>query len=336
MVPPDDDSRAEASHQPGRLERLARALDEARTAADHVRRSVASPSGVRGVAVEVAWWTAHLAMWPFSILEERTQDVLHDLHLSGLSPEQRALVVGDVEAAGTPIVLLHGVGDNRSIFALLRRALGRRGFGRVIGYNYSPFTSDIREVAAELADAIETVCAETGYERIHVVAHSMGGLVARYYVQCLGGDERVHTLVTLGTPHEGSHLARLVPHPLARQLRPDSDLLAELEAPAPQCRTRFLAIWSDLDQVVVPPTSARLDRPDLRARSVLVRGVGHQSLPVDGRVIHEIVEALAHLEHDGSQSAAGVTSLTSEAPSVRDAAAAGPPRRRNSRSTGTR
>ena len=84
----------------------------------------------------------------------------------------------------------------------------------------------------------------------------MGGLIARYYVQRLGGDERVHTLVTLGTPARRHRPARLFPHPLVRQLRPGSDVVAELAEPAPGCRTRFVAIWSDLDQMVVPKQSA--------------------------------------------------------------------------------
>ena len=50
--------------------------------------------------------------------------------------------------------------------------------------------------------------AETGFERIHVIGHSLGGLIARYYVTRLGGDARVHTLVTLGTPARG-HLGRV-------------------------------------------------------------------------------------------------------------------------------
>ena len=64
--------------------------------------------------------------------------------------------------------------------------------------NYSILTGDVRVAAARLARRSRRSCAETGYERIHVVGHSMGGLVARYYVTRLGGDERVHTLVTLG------------------------------------------------------------------------------------------------------------------------------------------
>ena len=220
---------------------------------------------------------------------------------------QRGLVIGDVEAAGTPILLVHGMVDNRSIFTMLRRGLRRRGFGRVIALNYSPLTGDVRDVAAQLGELVEQVCEETGYERIHVVGHSMGGIVARYYVQRLGGDDRVHTLVTLGTPHGGTFPARLFPHPLVRQLRPGSDVVAELTEPAPTCRTRFVAIWSDLDQMVVPKRSATIDHPDLSARNVFVRGVGHMSLPVDGRVVHEICTTLAHLDHEGQTVVVGVT-----------------------------
>ena len=52
--------------------------------------------------------------------------------------------------------------------------------------------------------------ANSGYERIHVIGHRLGGLIARYFVQRLGGDAQVHTLVTLGTPHQGTQLARPV------------------------------------------------------------------------------------------------------------------------------
>jgi len=303
--PSDDDRR------PGRFERAARAADDARAFVDRARRSLLSPSGVRGTVTEVAWVAAHLAMYPFGMLEERTQEYRHVTHLSDLPPVQRGLLVGDVEAAGTPIVLVHGIVDNHTVFHLLRRGLRRRGFGRVVTVNYSSLVGDIRRLAQNFGEVVEQVCEETGYERVHVVGHSMGGLIARYYVQRLGGDERVHTLVTLGTPHEGTAMAYTLPHNLVRQLRPDSDVIADLREPAPGCRTRFVAVWSDLDQLIVPKQRAKIVHPDLSARNVYMRGVGHMSLPVDGRVVHEICTTLAHLDTDGSTVAPGATSIQS-------------------------
>ena len=88
-------------------------------------------------------------------------------------------------------------------------------------------------------------------------------------------------------------------------------MVRELAEPAPGCRTRFVAVWSDLDQMMVPKRSATIVHPDLSARNVFMRGCGHMSLPIDGRVVHEICTTLAHLDHEGHTVAAGATSIAS-------------------------
>ena len=100
---------------------------------------------------------------------------------------QRGLLVSNVEAAGTPILLVHGIVSNRSIFTLLRRGLTRRGFSNVFAMNYSTILTDVRSAAAGLGAEVEQIVAETGFERIHIIGHSLGGLIARYYVTRLGG-----------------------------------------------------------------------------------------------------------------------------------------------------
>ncbi len=276
-------------------------------------RAFCSPGGLCGAGLELAWSATHLALYPLGVSEERARRH-HDEHdsLQGLRPLERGRLLSDVEAAGTPILLVHGLVDNRSIFTLLRRSLRRRGFGRVTTLNYSVFTQDIPAAARRLAERVEQLCAETGYERVHVVGHSLGGVIARYYVQRLGGDARVHTLATLGSPHSGTHAAWLLPRQIVRQLRPGSPVMRELAAPAPDCRTRFLAVYSDIDHLMLPTRVARVDHPDLRARNVLLHGVGHMSLPVDPRVVREIVNAFAHLDEEGETVVRGVTSISSE------------------------
>lgn len=284
-----------------------RVLDAGRVATG-AARAMLSPAGAVGVVVEAAWCTAHLAVYPWGLVAER-RDAAHGYRLEHLPPVQRGLLIGDVVAAGTPILLVHGMVDNRSVFTLLQRGLLRRGFGRVHTLNYSLLTNDVRDAAARLAAEVELLVAETGYERIHVVGHSMGGLIARYYVQRLGGHERVHTLVTLGTPHGGTRLAHLWPSNLCRQLRPGSDVLREMDEAAPGCDTRFICYWSDLDQMIAPQRNGRLVHGDLAVRNVLVRGVGHMSLPIQRRLVHEITAALSQLDPEGRTVTAGVTPL---------------------------
>lgn len=290
------------------------ALGRARTSVKHGADAILTRRGLLGTGLEFSWWATHLATYPLGVAAEGFRD-RHDVYrLEHLSPLQRSLLMHDVEAAGTPILLVHGVVDNRSVFTMLRRTLARRGFGRVTTFNYSPLSNDIREVAHRLAVRVEHVCEATGYDRIHVVGHSMGGLIARYYIQRLQGHERVHTLVTMGTPHGGTRAAHLLPLPVIRQMRPGSSLLDALAEPAPQVSTRMLALWSDLDQMVVPKQAARIEHPDLDARNVLIKGVGHLAFPVDPTVVHEIVTALAHLETDGRTSARGATSIAAVRP----------------------
>ncbi|MFE7132081.1 esterase/lipase family protein [Streptomyces sp. NPDC057638] len=192
-----------------------------------------------------------------------------------------------------PVVLLHGFVDNRSVFVLLRRSLARHGWRHLECLNYSPLTCDIRAAAELLGRHIEEICARTGRGEVDVVGHSLGGLIARYYIQRLGGDRRIRTLVTLGTPHSGTAVAPLASaHPIVRQMRPGSPVIEELRAPAPGCRTRFVSFWGDHDQLMVPVETARLEHPDLITENVQVRGVGHLALPVHPAVVAGIRQAL--------------------------------------------
>jgi pimeloyl-ACP methyl ester carboxylesterase len=273
-----------------------------------------SPSGLKGTAIEAAWIAAHVAAYPFGVAQEKIQPDVERFTLANLPPVHRGLLIGDVEAAGTPILLIHGLVDNRSIFTVLRRNLRRRGFGRVWTMNYRIWTTDVRGAARQLATSIEAICEQTGYERIHVIGHSMGGLIARYYIQRMGGDARIHTMVTLGTPHDGTRAAKLFPRGVCQQLTPGSEVVQELAEPVAGCQTRFLSFWSDIDALILPKQSARLDHPDLSVRNVLIRGVGHMSLPIDRRVVREITATLAHLDSDGGTVTAGVTRLEPPAP----------------------
>ena len=60
-------------------------------------------------------------------------------------------------------------------------------------------------------------------------------------------------------------------------------------------RTQVTAIYSDLDQIVLPTASGRCEHPDLGARNVLVHGVGHMSLPIHRGVVDEVAATLAGL-----------------------------------------
>ncbi|MEV6455712.1 alpha/beta fold hydrolase [Streptomyces anulatus] len=264
-------------------------------------------------ALELAVLVGHLIAYPFGLTPERraprprpTRPARTGAHgPDGGETAPRATTAGGEAAphAATalplaaddapPVVLLHGFIDNRSAFVVLRRALTRHGHRHLESLNYSPLTRDIRAAADLLGLHVEEICARTGHSRVDIVGHSLGGLIARYYVQRLGGDRRVRTLVTLGTPHGGTAVAPGAGiHPIVRQMRGGSSVIEELRTPAPDCRTRFVSFWSELDQVMVPVETACVDHPDLDAVNVRVTGIGHLALPVHPTVAAAILEAL--------------------------------------------
>lgn len=282
MQPSTDPGSHPASHIDGPLPGVPRG----------VLRTLARPATLTGGLTELALVGAHVLMYP---LGARTEVLRPDLSCrpAAAPPSVRALFAADPLAARVPVLLVHGLVDNRSIFAAMRRSLRRRGFASVCTWNYSPMLDDAARGAADLGRQIERICAQTGHDRIHVVGHSLGGLVARYHLQRQDGAQRIRSLVTLGTPHQGTVLAHLLPTPLVRQLRPGSPLLRELAEPAPGFATPVTAIYSDLDQLVLPTNAARCEHPDIGARNVLVRGVGHMSLPFSRSVVDEVAATLA-------------------------------------------
>ncbi|MFE2988414.1 lipase family alpha/beta hydrolase [Streptomyces sp. NPDC059262] len=296
-----------------------------------------SVSLLKATALEVAILAGHLLLYPSGIIQERR--AAPALPPLGYAPAPEGMHEGDDEAtyltesaalpgpgahsdntcgarlpapeSKPPVLLLHGFIDNRSVFVLLRRSLAQHGRHLVESLNYSPLTYDIRTAAALLARHVEEICERTGHDRVDIVGHSLGGLIARYYVQCLGGDLRVRTLVSLGTPHSGTTVAPLMDaHPIVRQMRPGSTVIEELSRPAPGCRTHFVSFWSDLDQVMVPLETACIDHPDLIAQNVRVTGVGHLALPVHPAVAAGIRQALDAAEAEGARTTDAVNGLT--------------------------
>ena len=140
-----DEAEDDGRRPPSRLSQLA-------SATGSVTRAMLTPQGIRGTVIEVAWTATHVAFYPLGLVQERVALGSAHLRLDQLPPAQRGLLSHDVEAASTPIILVHGLIDNRSIFALLRRGLTRRGFDHITTLNHSPLTDDVRSVAQTLGD----------------------------------------------------------------------------------------------------------------------------------------------------------------------------------------
>jgi triacylglycerol lipase len=119
----------------------------------------------------------------------------------------------------------------------------------------------------------------------------MGGVVARVYVQMLGGRERIRSLVTIGSPHRGSWWAYCNPFAGSKELRPGSELLSTLaESEGTLGALPLLAIHSPLDTSIIPYTSG------IWARAMNKRfwGQFHPFMPYSRGVRSAVWEFLQH------------------------------------------
>lgn len=189
--------------------------------------------------------------------------------------------------SGTPVILLHGLGDTVAVFNHMHAYLERAGF-RVHAFNLVP--NNGRAPLSELAQQLDSYIRGTfAGESIDLIGFSMGGLVSRYYVQRLGGMERVRRLVTIGTPHNGTWSAYVLDSPGVRSMRPGSAFLEDLNRDIGMLDGVLLAsIWTPFDLMIVPATSSRVPV----GRSILVGTLLHPLLVRDRRVMRLVLDIL--------------------------------------------
>lgn len=185
-----------------------------------------------------------------------------------------------------PVILVHGVMCNAGVWSTVAAACARAGIAPVYRLSYGPPLASIDDFAEQLAQLVARVRADTGAARVIVVAHSMGGLVVRAYLQ-RGGGAKVAQVITLGTPNRGSRFAGLMVGTCLAQMRPGSAWLAALPPEAP-ATPPFTALWSWHDSMVAPQLSCLL----LGATNTALVGIGHNALLHDAGVTARVVALL--------------------------------------------
>ena len=185
-----------------------------------------------------------------------------------------------------PVILLHGLFHNRAVWFLMKQRLEQCGF-TVVTVNLPPFEM-VETLARKIAETVEETLVTYDTEQVDIVGHSMGGLLARYYIEFMGGDKRVSHCVLLGTPNAGSKLAPFALTPLGRDLMPGSDFLTELNTVQLSTKVNYVTIFSHHDNLVIPAESAEL----AGAEAIEVEWLGHNSLLFHRETIEATIDAL--------------------------------------------
>ena len=170
------------------------------------------------------------------------------------------------------VVLVHGFLCNRGVWLPWLPELRARGHAYV-ALTLEPAFGSVDDYVAAIDTAMRQVQAATGLPPV-LVGHSMGGLAARAWLRTLAQPpaQRVHRILTLGTPHHGTWPARFSHTTNGMQMRLDSPWLQALAASEGAAQRALFSCWySDCDNIVYPTRSATLDGAD----NHLLHGLGH-------------------------------------------------------------
>ncbi len=196
-------------------------------------------------------------------------------------------------ASVSAVVLVHGFFCNRGFWLPWMERLQAQGIPYV-SVNLEPIFGSIDDYAPIVDEAVTRATALTGRVPT-LICHSMGGLAARAWMATTpGAVSRVQRIITIGTPHRGTWLARFSHLTNGRQMRHDCDwqqsLVARELALHPQRNADLFVCWySNTDNIVFPASTATLPGADNR----LVVGAAHVALAFHPRVMTESLAMVA-------------------------------------------
>lgn len=196
----------------------------------------------------------------------------------------KPVVPRDVRDGEDVVVLLHGLFATAGVLRPLRRAIGRLPRVHTATFTYAP-GPDVAGLCDQLAALTGELPASA---RLHLVGHSLGGVVARAYAHDRA-DARVVQTISLGAPFAGVPGAGMVALGAARDLDPQSALLRRIRIGAENLGIPHLSILAGGDNVVRPPLMHALPGGDV----VVLEELGHNTLLFDEEAARLVKERVA-------------------------------------------
>jgi hypothetical protein len=143
----------------------------------------------------------------------------------------------------------------------------------------------VERAAKELKEFLRT---KVRGGKVDLICHSLGGVIARVYIEELGGSRKVDRCISLGTPHMGTYNSYWINTKVGKDLRPDSDLMKRLSRPKKSpSQVKFTSIVGGSDNIVIPRVFAAKDE-----NTVHIPHVGHVGLLFSPKVFFEVARRL--------------------------------------------
>lgn len=180
------------------------------------------------------------------------------------------------------VLLVHGFVCNRGLWNPWMRELRARGIP-FAAINLEPVFGSIGAYAERIEAAVARIEAATG-QPVVLVGHSMGGVAIRAWLARFKADARVHRVITIGSPHQGTWLARYGHTANGREMRLGNPWLAQLASNESAAHYgRFTCFFGHCDNIVFPAASGLLPG----AHNIHVPGTAHVHMAFQPQVFDE-------------------------------------------------
>ncbi|WP_394831911.1 hypothetical protein LVJ94_35885 [Pendulispora rubella] len=201
-------------------------------------------------------------------------------------PRDIAPILPETQAGDDVVVLVHGFFASAGVFRPMRKRIEAETGARVASFTHLPGVG-VRRIALSLTKLVDRIPRGV---RVHLVGHSLGGLVARWYVEELGGHMRVAQTISLASPFGGARAADLFPYFVGADLQRESEVLAHM-------RTRTPA---DVPHTSIVGTADRIVHHSAgvfaHGEHIVLPGRGHNTLLYDTEVMNLIVARIRRLQ----------------------------------------
>jgi pimeloyl-ACP methyl ester carboxylesterase len=207
----------------------------------------------------------------------------------------------DRQPRDTPVVLVHGYAASAQCWTPLATRLAAEGFTSLHAFTYNPFTCDVDSAARALSAAARDLLADGGSGHLHLLGHSLGGLLARVATERHGLWPHVGVLATIATPHRGASWSRLALGPNRSWLRPGRSALPEPSVRCGDAETPVYLNYYFTEDALVPTRSARLAGAGVH--NIELTGTGHLGAAADPRLLTVVPQHLRAFDQAHSQPA---------------------------------
>lgn len=252
---------------------------------------------------------AHADQWQQSVAGECWATVALFIGRQPWSWKAPTVRISSQTAPLVPVVLVHGYLCNHRIWDPMADVLLSQGH-TVMAVDLEPVFGSIDNYAEILERAVNDVMQATAAPRVALVGHSMGGLAIRAWMRQYG-VQRVAGVLTLGTPHQGTAIARASHTPNGRQMQANSAWLRELALSETTAQRQLIQIAITAhDNIVFPQHAQTLEGAEV----TVFQGMGHLQMCTDAGVTEWVTKRLKDMPFQTHLASTSITTGRGIAP----------------------